>query len=125
MPFPAGGRELSRALTTTEANDQAPHWLPVYRTGVEIARQDGFSDGHRQGHREGWEKGVQQGYEAGYAARAVEDSAFAELVADRLYRDGVRAEDRQKFTRWLVDSGRAQEARRTHHERFDKGKGPG
>lgn len=125
MPHPAWGRALSRALTTTEANDQAPHWLPVYRTGVEIARQNGFSDGHKQGHREGWEKGVQQGYEAGYAARAAEDSVFAELVADRLYQDGVRAEDRQKFTRWLIESVRVQEARRTHYERFDNSKGSG
>lgn len=97
----------------------------MYRTGVEIARQNGFSDGHKQGHREGWDKGVQQGYEAGYAARAVEDSAFAELVADRLYRDGVRAEDRQQFTHWLIESGRAQEARRTQFERFDNSKGSG
>lgn len=117
MPFPARGRELSRALTTTEANDQAPHWLPVYRTGVEIARQNGYSDGHKQGHREGWEKGVQQGYEAGYAARAAEDEAFAQDVAERLWREGLRAENRSKFARWLIESGRALEARRAQQQR--------
>lgn len=50
---------------------------------------------------------------------------FAQLVADRLYRDGVRVEDRRKFIKTVIESMRAEEARRTHYERFHAKQGQG
>ena len=123
MPFPARGRELNPGATTTEASrqEEAKRWLNVYHSAVEYGRSEGFKDGHRQGHREGWE----QGYRAGYEARGREDEVFAQAVADRLFVNEIRVGDRRKFVKWLIESGKAQEARRLHYERFDKGKGPG
>src|SRR5690625_5687915 len=68
---------------------------------------------------------LEQGYRAGYEARGREDEVFAQAVADRLFVNEIRVGDRRKFVKWLIESGKAQEARRTHYERFDKGKGPG
>lgn len=118
MPSTSRKRVLSTDATTTNASEaEARRWLNVYYSAVEFGRTEGYKQGHREGHKEGWEQG--------YNARAAEDEAFAQDIAERLYREGIRADDRKSFIRWVIESGRALEARQAQRERFNRKQGLG